>query len=129
MPGVKESKKTRRLFRWHLELLANLLLCEPLGVALEVSHALIHRHVDLLLANGNQALCQMVVVLGDQAEGDDVVVDVVEDQRLLSCVFGLGLHKVDGVFTPVTHGVEVMGRVVPVVVAVSVALKGGNKTS
>ena len=46
---------------------------------LEVLHPLLHGPGQLLLANGDEALGQVRIVLHEQLDGDEDVVNVVED--------------------------------------------------
>jgi len=102
-------------------LLRDLLLCEPPGLPLQHLHALLHRHLHLL-AHRNQATRQVLVVLAQQCDGQHEVVDVVEDQRVLIRVLLLLRQERDGMVTPVAERIEVMRGVIPVVVAVAIAL-------
>ena len=65
--------------RLGLEFSLNLLLGELPGVVLEEGDALVQGHGHLLLGDGDHAPGQVVVVLEHELDGDEDVVDVVED--------------------------------------------------
>ena len=75
-----------------------------------------------LVANGDHAAGEVVVVFHEQADSDHEVVDVVEDQGTLLGVGLLLLQERAGVVAPVPQRVQVVRGVVPVVEAVAVAL-------
>lgn len=89
---------------------------------LEHGDALVHRHADLPLADGDHALGEVLVVLGQELDCHHEVVDVVKDQGVVGGVGVLGLEESHRVVTPVAERVEMMRRVVAVVEAVTVAL-------
>ena len=91
-------------------------------MAAEHGGALGGGHGDLGGAEGHEAAGEVVVVAEQQAHREHQVVDVVEDQRLLPPVRPLVLHEVHRVLPPVPPRVQVVRHVIPVVVAVSVAL-------
>lgn len=91
-----------------LKLLNNLLLGKPPRMAPQHVHALLVRHGDLLGADGDQTLGEGVVVLHQQTDGDEDVVDVVEDEGVLGGVVVACLEEGDGVIAPVAEGVEVV---------------------
>lgn len=61
------------------ELCLDLLLREGSRVPPKHRRALIHRHADLLFANGHHALSQPSIVLPQQRDRHKEVIDVVED--------------------------------------------------
>lgn len=83
---------------------------------------LLHSHADLLLADGYHALGQPGIVLAQQRDRHEEVVDVVEDQGAVRGICVLRLEEGHRVLSPVSHGVEMMRGVVPVIEAVAVAL-------
>ena len=104
------------------ELFADLVLGEAAGAAAEQGGALFGGHGDLAGAEGHEAAGEVVVVAEQEPHRQHQVVDVVEDQRLLPPVRRLVLHEVHRVLPPVPPRVQVMRHVVPVVVAIPVAL-------
>lgn len=64
----------------------------------------------------------MLIVLHQEPDSDHEVVDVVEDQCTLLGVCLLLMEECLRVVPPVAQGVEVVGRMIPIVEAVSVAL-------
>lgn len=92
---------------------------------LEHLDTLFHGHPDLPLPDGDQALREVRIVLGDELERHHEVVDVVEHQGLVAGIGMLPLEKGHGVLAPVPQRVEVVGRVVTVVEAVTIALVRG----
>lgn len=89
----------------------------------EHRYALFHGHGDLFLANGDHATRQVLVVLLQQVDGDEDVVNVVEDEGILLGVFGLALEESRGVVAPVSKRVQVMRGVVTIVVTEPIALE------
>lgn len=100
---------------------SDIFLREPSRLGLEHLYPLLMAHLDLV-ADGHHAPCEVVIVLAKEVDGDHDVVDIGEHQRMLGCVFVFGLEECGGVLAPVTEGVQVVGRVVSVVEAVSVTL-------
>lgn len=64
----------------------------------------------------------MLIVFSHQPVRDHQVVDIVEDEGTVGAVELFLLKEVDGVVAPVAAGVEVVGSMVAVVEAVTVAL-------
>lgn len=86
------------------ELLLDLFLAEPPRVPLQHGSTLLQRHVDLV-ADGDEALGEVLVVTHHEPDGDHEIVDVVEDERVLSAVGLLVLEKVHGMLPPVPERV------------------------
>lgn len=102
-------------------LLSNLLLAELSCLALQHLDLLFERELHLV-THWYQAACKVLVVFAQQRDSEHEVVDVVEHECMLISVLLLLREEGDRVITPMAKRVEVVGRVVSIIVAVTVAL-------
>jgi hypothetical protein len=84
-------------------------------------------HAPLLLADGNQTFCEMVVVLTHQTVGYLKIVDISEDECSASDVGISALDEGDRLVTPVAERIQMMRGVVAIVEAETVRLVKGQK--
>lgn len=75
-----------------------------------------------MVADGYQALGDVLVVLSQEVDREEEVVDVVEYDCVFVGVLLFLREEGDGVIAPVAERVEMMRGVVAIIVAVSVAL-------
>jgi hypothetical protein len=118
-----------RLLWWPTtpELLPDILLPEPPCLPHQHLLDLIMAHAPLLLADGNQTFCEMIVVLAHQTVGYLEIVDVSEDECSASDVGISALDEGDRLVAPVAEGIQMMRGVVAVVEAETVRLVRGQK--
>lgn len=113
--------KSMRLLLQPRPLPGDILVGEPARLGAQHVCDFLARHVNLV-ADGHEAVGEVEVVVAHESEGHHVVVDVVEDEGATVAVGGFGLEEVNGLLAPVAAGVEVVGCVVAVVEAETVAL-------
>lgn len=78
-----------------------------------------------MVADRDQALGDVLVVLSQEVDCKEEVVDVVEDDCVFVGILLFLREEGDGVIAPVAERVEVVRGVVAIIVAVSVALLRG----
>jgi hypothetical protein len=84
-------------------------------------------HTPLLLADGNQTFCEMIIVLAHETVGYLKVVDVSKDECSASDIGILALDEGERLVAPVAEGVQMMRGVVAVVEAETIGLVKGQK--
>lgn len=87
--------------------LGDFLFAELPGLALQHGHSLFVTEFHLL-AYGDQASSDVVVVLAQKIDGEHHVVDVVEHERMLVGVLLLLRQECDWVITPMSQRIEVV---------------------
>jgi hypothetical protein len=102
-------------------LLSNLFFAEFPRLALQHLDFLFERELHLV-THWYQTSGKMLVVLAQQRDSEHEVVDVVEHKCMLIGVLLLLREESDRMITPMAKRVEVVGCMVPIVVAVTVAL-------
>jgi hypothetical protein len=102
-------------------LLSNLFFAELPRLALQHLNLLFKSELHLI-THWYQAAGKVLVVLAEQCDGEHEIVDVVEHKCMFVGVLLFLRKEGNGVITPMTKRVEVVGCVVAIVVAVTVAL-------